>query len=398
MYFNSETPEFLIRKRNGDFALRQISSVQASLFFRPNQVSKNIYQVKEVKEKSEVSYLVKNITNGKITELSKRGFEIWNLMDGKTTMRGLAARCFLKYGSLDFSEVQQLVRVLKDHDLIEKKTPPFLRIQKFFIKSRNPLMGCLSRLFTIWISVGFKIANVDEKINQINRKIGWLFFNKIFIGITLALGLWASIDFGSSFVNLKYTPASFLDSPYKWLVFVIIFLIVMPIHELAHAVTAKYFGYRVREFGFVLLYHLFPVFYADVTDVWMAPPRQRMLVAAAGPFSTWILGAAAYSFSIIVPKYEFFFGLVAFNCYIFTLINLYPFLFLELDGFYIFIDLLKIPYLKSQVKYLKNIILKRHYRRLIRKENFVTAIYEVLSFISVVLVLGYIIWSFITPL
>jgi putative peptide zinc metalloprotease protein len=55
-------------------------------------------------------------------------------------------------------------------------------------------------------------------------------------------------------------------------------------HELAHALTASYFGVKVREFGVGLLYYMIPVAYTDRTDSYrLTSVHSRAAIALAGP-------------------------------------------------------------------------------------------------------------------
>ena len=48
----------------------------------------------------------------------------------------------------------------------------------------------------------------------------------------------------------------------------------------------------MREFGFTMLHGFIPTFYVDVTDIFMASRRARIVNALAGPLVHLFLGAA----------------------------------------------------------------------------------------------------------
>ena len=58
---------------------------------------------------------------------------------------------------------------------------------------------------------------------------------------------------------------------------------------LAHGLTCKHFGGRVREIGFLLIYFQ-PAFFCNVSDAWLFPEKSkrieqhRMPSTARGPF------------------------------------------------------------------------------------------------------------------
>ena len=127
-------------------------------------------------------------------------------------------------------------------------------------------------------------------------------------------------------------------------------LLVSLLHVLLHALACKAYGRRVREIGFFLLQGIVPTFYADVTDIFMSSRRVRVTVDLAGPMvevvlgSVAILGAHATSPGI---EQALLLG-IGISLWESALINLYPFNFLEMDGYNILSDLLAMPMLRQQ--------------------------------------------------
>jgi putative peptide zinc metalloprotease protein len=122
------------------------------------------------------------------------------------------------------------------------------------------------------------------------------------------------------------------------------------LHTLAHALACKSYGRRVRELGFFLLQGVLPTGYADVTDIFMSSRRARVVVDLAGPMVEVVLGSTA----IIAAHFAgpgfgeallFGIGVMLWES---ALINLYPFSFLEMDGYNMLADLLAMPMLRQQ--------------------------------------------------
>ena len=123
------------------------------------------------------------------------------------------------------------------------------------------------------------------------------------------------------------------------------------IHEIAHGMACRRLGGRVSEFG-LMVYCGLMFAYVDTTDAWMFPRRsQRILVSFAGPLSTLVIGCvllwgqliarwggASGGFEVLGP--------LGFLCLELALLNLLP--VLELDGYYILVDLLDRPNLKRK--------------------------------------------------
>jgi hypothetical protein len=61
-------------------------------------------------------------------------------------------------------------------------------------------------------------------------------------------------------------------------------LLLMVMHELAHALVCKYYGLRVGQCGFVLIAGILPGAFVDTSSVYtLSDRRQRLKVSAAGP-------------------------------------------------------------------------------------------------------------------
>ncbi|MDP3980290.1 MAG: hypothetical protein Q8Q33_02625 [Chlamydiota bacterium] len=156
--------------------------------------------------------------------------------------------------------------------------------------------------------------------------------------------------------------------------------------------TTQHYGYAVREIAFSLRFGCIPIFYADVTDIWMAPPSVRMKVAVAGPYSGWLLGSLAVLLALIIPQAMFILYLFALVCYLGVLVNLYPFVFMELDGYYILTDYLRMPYLMKQTfQVMRDLFTRGHFPARSR-ENFFSLIHAVFSLISVFMIIAFLVW------
>jgi putative peptide zinc metalloprotease protein len=131
-------------------------------------------------------------------------------------------------------------------------------------------------------------------------------------------------------------------------------LLVIGLHELAHALATKHVGRELDRGGFLLYWGL-PAFFVDTRDTWLATGRQRILVSWAGPYSGLILGGlmgwVLTAVTILAPGavttfWPTFLYQIAFLAYFSVLINLNP--LLELDGYFILMDWLEMPGLRSR--------------------------------------------------
>jgi putative peptide zinc metalloprotease protein len=116
-------------------------------------------------------------------------------------------------------------------------------------------------------------------------------------------------------------------------------------HELGHALAAKHAGRGVPTAGF-LVYFGIPSVFIDTSDVWMAGRRARLITTSAGPAAGLVLAGATQLVGLAVPGLAPLAFKLTFAWYLNALFNLNP--FLALDGYYLLMDWLEIPNLRTR--------------------------------------------------
>jgi len=142
----------------------------------------------------------------------------------------------------------------------------------------------------------------------------------------------------------------------------------------------------VREFGFTFLHGFVPTFYVDVTDIFMASRRARVVTAVAGASVHLVLGCVwfivAY-FSTLGSFTQAFAaasGMIQWQAFV---IALYPFCFIEMDGYHVLVDVLGVPTLKQEaMAWAGGLVRGRVSGRFGRQEQ-LFALYVTLSALSV---------------
>ncbi|MBI3873372.1 MAG: efflux RND transporter periplasmic adaptor subunit [candidate division Zixibacteria bacterium] len=121
------------------------------------------------------------------------------------------------------------------------------------------------------------------------------------------------------------------------------------VHEFGHALTLKYYDGSVREMGFLLLYFQ-PCFYSNISDTYLLPGRRpRVYVGLAGIFFQGLATAVAIMlWRVVEPG-----NALADFLRVFTGVSLAIVLFnlnplIKLDGYYLLVDLLRIPNLRAK--------------------------------------------------
>jgi multidrug resistance efflux pump len=128
-----------------------------------------------------------------------------------------------------------------------------------------------------------------------------------------------------------------------------VMLAVIAAHEFSHGLTCKYFGGRVREIGFLLIYFQ-PAFYCNVSDAWLFPEKyKRLWVTFAGAyFEVFLWGVATLVWRVTDPSTALnHLALVVTVTSAFKMFfNLNP--LIKLDGYYLLADWLDIPNLRQR--------------------------------------------------
>jgi putative peptide zinc metalloprotease protein len=189
------------------------------------------------------------------------------------------------------------------------------------------------------LSHAIPIANVDRGFDWIYRRIGFVCFTPPFVALGAAVVLLGAVAHATS----PTAPA--LAAPHVLGVYVALILSMLA-HELGHALATKWCGCEIRSVGFGW-YWLAPMLFVDTSDTWMASRRGRVIVSAAGPYASLLVASAA---AIVARAVGGAGAAVAhevatFN-YVTALVNCNP--LFKLDGYYMLIDALDRPRLRSE--------------------------------------------------
>jgi putative peptide zinc metalloprotease protein len=122
-----------------------------------------------------------------------------------------------------------------------------------------------------------------------------------------------------------------------------IFFLSTIFHELGHASACKYYKIDHGHIGIGLYLH-FPVFYADVSNVWKLPRLKRVIVDLAGIYFQLIFLVPLIVFYLYNQNELIRYVIFAIN--LSFLFDLNP--FFKFDGYWVCSDLLGIPNLRDR--------------------------------------------------
>jgi putative peptide zinc metalloprotease protein len=352
--------ELLIRRSpgsmpgsSGSFITKRYVANQVALTVRPKRIGDECFEVQaQSRNDSKTAYVIRHLESDKYLFLNDEEYFLWQKMDGMHTLRDVATAYFMKFGSFDFSKIQRFLERARQDKLIIIPETDLMRRSLYDATAPTSWFGRLqARLFAI----DWRMSNVDDRIDALYRKIAFLFsrparmlYVVLFIGGCAALFDHFSLNIPS--VEWLYR---LMLSPLLLLLVIGTFVV----HELAHALACKHFGREVKAFGFAFLNRMIPSVYADVTDIWMATRSARIAVSFAGPASGMLIAsiAAIAARFLPLPMASQFLWTYALVIMVASASSLYPFLFLESDGYHMLSDWLRMP------------ALREHGRRLLRQ-------------------------------
>src|SRR5579864_515376 len=269
--------------------------------------------------------------------LDPREFELLPLMDGRRSVKELVIAYYQRHGVLALARVAGLVHLLRQQHFLSCAPDSYARLTRAVRGSH-----------TQFPSGELTTSDVDAVLSQAYRMWGRFFFQRQWLYIGLGLGALSPLLVGLELAQGRYA----LYDVGGWgaltiVVLLALTLIALAIHEVGHGLAVKHAGRRVNQAG-IRLYFGLPAAFVDTTDVWMAPPRQRLLTAFAGPWTGLVLGGGCAIAAALVstsPVGAFLFT-AAFVFLVDNLFNFNP--LLELDGYYMLIDFLDRPLLRAR--------------------------------------------------
>lgn len=189
--------------------------------------------------------------------------------------------------------------------------------------------------------------NPDKMLEKLVHPLAFI-YTAAFTWIGLFLVVW-SLSF--SYIH-KYEWLSqmrFMFHGWGLLFLYVSFLGVAFVHETGHSLTCRYFGGKVKEMGFMLIYFE-PAFYANVTDAYVfRDKKHRMAVGLAGLYFQFIFGAfltVIWYFSIPGSTLSLFCAAIMAINGLTAFWNLNP--LIKLDGYYVLNDFLEVVNLRSR--------------------------------------------------
>jgi putative peptide zinc metalloprotease protein len=260
------------------------------------------------------SYIAGVPAIGRYLILGPRERSVLDLLDGTRTAQALCC----ELGGVGVAELASFLSKLDDTGILAGQRS--IRFQL--------AMPSGSRYYLRW-----RLFHPEPLFGRMLRHLGWI-WTPGFLAVSLAsIGaacLLAILNWAEllRFANLAIRNQYFAILLAAWL--------VTACHEFSHGLTAKAFGGRATEVGFLLIYFCLPAFYCNVSGIHLIPQRGRRLwVIAAGIYSQLLMACAGLLlWSAFSPD-----TLASQTGMVFALASLLDLLFnanplIKLDGYY----------------------------------------------------------------
>jgi CRP-like cAMP-binding protein/Zn-dependent protease len=304
-------------------------------------------EVREVEGRDGRRFWVLRSPSLRYLRLDDTDLDLWQRMDGQRNVRQIALDHFLERGGFVADRLARLVRRLRadgflgppPHDAFGE-VADHLRRQTWLAQ----LARRAGRVLEIDIA---RVSWADQAFSQAYARGGWLLYARparlLWVVIIVAgLAAWwrqvllaehALLQTNGSYTLGLLTLAALDIGGVK-------------VYQIAQALTMKRHNIRITSAG-LQLYYFLPLMFVETSDVWMADRRSRMAVSLSGPFAVLVLGGALALVAYPLDGTEMgaFLFKASFVWLVNGVFNLLP--ILELDGYFLLVDYLEMPALRT---------------------------------------------------
>jgi putative peptide zinc metalloprotease protein len=227
-------------------------------------------------------WIVKDPLTLQYTHLDDIEYSVLDLMDGRISIGKMLerARQLCPERRLSLDDLGQFVRVLAGHELIRQSGGgDSVRLNPQ--ATSTSILRLVSPLFRI-LRLQCRLLNPSRLLDAAMPLVS-TFYKPAVVRTMMVVGLLSIMVVGLRFGELLRALPSMAEflGPQNMVLMLLVFVIVKVLHEAGHAFTARHFGAECNECGIMLMVFT-PVLYTNVSDAWLLPRRQRMLITAAG--------------------------------------------------------------------------------------------------------------------
>jgi len=263
-------------------------------------------------------YFIHQNTYDHRVKISRDLYDFMQLIDNKTELKNLVLDYNNKFNSFLTNEFA--------YDFL------FNKLAKFgIIESENTLIK--PNLKPGYLKLSFILIN-EKRTSKVTQYLKHLFSPQIIKAVSILSCIILLIAFYIFRNEIFYVGIGKAE----WGLFFLLSFIGVTFHEFGHAAAAHYFGAKHGGIGGGF-YLMMPVYFADVTDIWKLPKKQRITVNLAGLYFEMI-----YAVLLIIAGLIFNYPtLILLSCVFLlsTLNNANP--FVRSDGYWVLSDAIEKP-------------------------------------------------------
>ena len=387
--------ELLVRGPDTDsFEVREVGSAVAFIQSRPQRQPDATWELAEVASRmgGERNIILKNTATERFLLLTEHEVFLWQQMDGNTSLQEIATAYVLNYGEFDFDIIPNLIRKLQRAQLLT--LTPTSRLRQLLARNRRRRVAkVMESALTGLERINISSKRVQPLFVRLYRWAGRFLFTPVAVACCVLLGV---AGFGAGASLWPETDVVFrgFGAHKFWAVLTVnlFFFATLAAHQIVHGLATIHYKRRVREFGFTFLHGFVPTFYVDVTDIFMASRRARVVTAVSGTLVHLVLGAIFFILAARAGLGSFnqaflaTSGLIQWKAFV---IALWPFCFIEMDGYHVLVDTLGVPSLKSDALAYTGRALRGGVPRPFRRQHALLIFYVVVSAASIAALAGF---------
>ena len=307
--------------------------------------AKNALRFSSRKTGSRLGYIVEDELTGKFFQIGISQYTFLSLLNGRRTVNSALQRTATLLGkhAFDQREVANLCKWAIESGLLETEVGTTLE------RRERVASDAAMQQATQWlnpITLKIPLFSPDSIITAANRFLGWLVspFGAFLWLVMVCYGFGLLILNSDRFFEGGSTSISANDV--IW--FVVAWVLLKLVHEMAHGLVCKSYGGRVSSCGMLLLL-LIPLPYVDVTSAWRFDNKwHRILTSSAGMMLELFIASIACVIWVNADPgpIQYHASNVIIAATLHTLIfNANP--LMRFDGYYILSDWLEIPNLAT---------------------------------------------------
>jgi CRP-like cAMP-binding protein/Zn-dependent protease len=328
--------------------------------------------------------MVANPTRTTHYRLPPSDIDLFPLLDGSRTVADIIVERLDEEGDLDAGAVVELTQSLHEGGFLDPAP----------VDSQAALVGALERSRTSLPKLRKFAKTLQIDWAGPDRAVTWAYEHVLrFAFHPVAVAVMVAIAFGgvAAFLAVQVSGRFHLDAtaaPAESGLLIALSFVLTFAHELGHAAVEKHYGRYVGSAGFSLYFGR-PSFYVNASDSLMMDRWPRILLFAAGGFAELVLAGVGSLVLFFFPDWwpaSFLYRFALLNLFVIVL-NLVP--LLELDGYWIFTDLVQVTDLRPRsLAFIQHDLWhKLRTRERITRQELGLALYGVVGSLFTVLVL-----------